>query len=340
MSTGFDIEGTTGPRFASAASGLYRFACFEVDFRTRELRKSGLRIHTQDQPLQVLAILLRHPGQIVTRQEFRATLWPAETFVDFEHGLNSAVKRLRHILDDDSDHPRFIETLPRHGYRFIGAVRALEPASGSLISIRGRSLADAEQLSWRVEPKETATAWQKTLARGRYPRLWTISVAVLVLIAALVGIYQWRAASLRASSQRRTMLAVLPLVDLSGDHSQRALADGMTEELITQLAKADPGQLGVIAHTSSDQYRYTKKTISAIGKELGVDYMLEGSARTDGNRIRVSVQLIRVSDLTHIWAEEYDGTLNDVLGIQSTIADSVRRSVREKLSEEGLPAPR
>ncbi|MGC2110273.1 MAG: winged helix-turn-helix domain-containing protein [Candidatus Korobacteraceae bacterium] len=247
----------------------YRLGAFEVDFRSGELRKSGLRIRIQGQPLQVLSILLRRPGRIVTREEFQNLLWPGGTFVDFDHGLNTAIKRLRDALDDNPERPRFIETLPRHGYRFIGPVDAFE---------RRRMV----QPSWRY----------------------------------------------------KKMLAVLPLTNLSADPSHHSVAEGMTEELITQLGKSDPEELGVIAHTSVEQYSSTKKTVLVIGKELGVDYVLEGSLRSEGNRVRISLQLIQVSDQTHIWAEEYDATLDDVLGFESNVAAIVTPIIREKLNSQ------
>ena len=247
---------------------VLRFGAFELDSRAGELRKKGVRIKLQDQPLKVLRMLLERQGEIVTRRELQEKLWPADTFVDFEHGLNKAMNRLRAALGDSSENPRFIETLPRKGYRFIAS-----PAGPNL-------------------PIATAVESQ------------------------------------------RICLAILPLENLSGDPAQEFFSDGMTEELITRLAGLSAGRLGVIARTSVNRYKKTTKAIDEIGRELGVDYIVEGSVRRSNGRVRISAQLIQVSDQTHLWAESYERDLQDVLALQNEIAGAVVTEIRNRIAPE------
>ncbi len=247
---------------------ILRFGTFELDSRAGELRKKGAKIKLQDQPLQVLLMLLERQGEIVTRQELQKKLWPADTFVDFEHGLNKAMNRLRAALGDSSENPRFIETLPRKGYRFIAS--PVGPA-------------------------------------------FPMNAAV---------------------ESPKIRLAILPLENLSGDPAQEFFSDGMTEELITRLGGLSAGRLGVIARTSVNRYKKTTKAIDEIGRELGVDYIVEGSIRRSNSRVRISAQLIQVSDQTHLWAESYERDLQDVLAMQNEVAGAVVREIRNRIAPE------
>jgi TolB-like protein/Tfp pilus assembly protein PilF len=247
---------------------LWRFGTFELNSRTGELRKKGIKIKLQDQPLQVLIMLLNRPGEIVSREELQKKLWPADTFVDFEHGLNKAMNRLRAALGDSSENPRFIETLARKGYRFIASpVNANLPAS----------------------------------AMAESPKI---------------------------------RLAVLPLENLNCDPEQEFFSDGLTEELITRLGGLSAGKLGVIARTSVNQYKRTLKPIDEIGRELNVDYIVEGSVRRSNGRVRISAQLIQVSDQTHVWAESYERELQDVLALQDDVAGAVVAEIRNRIAPE------
>ena len=247
---------------------VLRFGVFELDSRAGELRKKGVKIKLQDQPLQVLITLLERQGEIVTRQELQEKLWPADTFVDFERGLNKAMNRLRTALGDSPENPRFIETLPRKGYRFIAS-----PAGPN------------------------------------FP-----------MIAAV--------------ESPRIRLAILPLENLSGDPEQEFFSDGMTEELITRLGGLGAGRLGVIARTSVNRYKRTTKAIDEIGRELDVDYVVEGSVRRSNGRVRISAQLIQVSDQTHLWAESYERDLQDVLALQNEVAGAVVKEIRNRIAPE------
>ena len=245
-----------------ATRGRVEFGPFEFDIVARELRKHGRKIKLQDQPFEILALLLQAPGVLVTREELRHRLWPRHEFVDFEHGLNRATSKLRAALGDSCKRPRYVETVARHGYRFI--------ASSAHNSI---ALSDGCKIR----------------------------------------------------------LAVLPFENLSGE-GEKVFSDGITEEMIAQLGRLNPEQLGIIARTTAMRYKKTKKTIDQIGHELRVDYVLEGSVRRVENRVRITAKLIKVSDQTHLWTEVYDRKVTDVLAVQSECARCVRRSLAAKFS--------
>jgi TolB-like protein len=242
-----------------------RFGPFEVDLRAGELRKHGVKVKVREQSFQVLALLLEHPCEIVTREELRTSLWPANVFVDFDNNLNTAVTRLREALGDPAEKPRYVETLPRRGYRFMVPVSA------------GGSRPD-----------------------------------------------EFRAGNVR--------LAVLPFDNLSGDPTQEYFSDGMTEELITKLACVASGRLGVIARTSAMRYKNSRKEVARIGSELDVDYIVEGSVRRTDDRVRISAQLIKVDDQTHLWAKSFDSELCDALELQSDVARAIARQIDVNLS--------
>ena len=227
-----------------------------MDFRAGELRKQGVRVKLQEQPFQLLQILLEHPGELVTREEFQQRIWPSDTFVDFDQGLNNAVKRLREALEDSSENPHFIETIPRRGYRFVAKL------SESLKRIRSR--------------------------------------------------------------------AGLPLENLSRDPDQEYFAEGMTEALITTLAKI--GELQVVSRTSVMQYKGVHKPISDIARELGVDAVIEGTVLRAADRVRISAQLIDAPVDRHLWAESYDRDIRDILALQSDVAQAIAREIRIKLT--------
>jgi len=287
-----------------------RFGAFEVALDTGELRKHGLKIKLQDQPFQVLALLLERPGEIVTREELRQKLWPADTFVDFDAGLNAVVKRLRDALGDTAESPRYIETLPRRGYRFIAAVESIPYA--------------AEQ---RTE----------ALAARRAVKLWIAAGTLAAILALLVGlnIGGLRQRLLRTSAAGRIQsIAVLPLENLSGDPSQEYFADGMTEALITDLGKI--GELRVISRTSVMRYKGTKKSLQEIARELNVDAVIEGAVLRSGNRVRITAQLVEAPSDRHLWAESYDRELRDVLTLQSQVARAIAAQTRAKLTQQQM----
>jgi TolB-like protein/DNA-binding winged helix-turn-helix (wHTH) protein/Flp pilus assembly protein TadD len=283
---------------------VVRFGPFAVDLQSGDLSKDGSKkSRLQGQPLQVLAILLECLGQIVTRDELRARLWDKHTFVDFEHGLHATVNKLRYALNDSADHPSYIETIPRRGYRFIGTLDSVAQDEGSS----------------RAQPRRLALA--------------LVGAAAAALAVAIAVVY-WPLrdpAPATPASNSRVMLAVLPFENVSGDASQEFFSDGLTEELITRLGQADPSRLGVIARTSVLGYKKTTKPIREISRELGVDYVLEGTVRHAGSRVRISAQLIRARDETHLWAASFDRTLEDLLRVQTEIARAVASGLQLRL---------
>jgi TolB-like protein/DNA-binding winged helix-turn-helix (wHTH) protein/Flp pilus assembly protein TadD len=311
-----------------------RFDAFEVDMRSGEVRKHGIRLKLHGQPFQVLSLLLEHPGDLVTREELRQKLWPGETFVDFDTGLNSVVKKLRDALCDSAEEPRYIETLPRRGYRFIAQVQngdlstgvaridspAVVPLRPNLIEegLRGERPVDGEV---DVRPTGTSRA-----------RLWFAlgGVAGLALIA--ITYVMLRGHTGPTSHAKIRSLAVLPLSNLSGDSTQEYLADEMTEELCGRLARIH--DLRVISRTSVMRFKGTKLSVPEIARMLGVDALVEGSVIRQGSRIRVHAQLIRAATDEHLWADEYDGELGDVLALESEVAQSIARRVELKVTGE------
>jgi TolB-like protein/DNA-binding winged helix-turn-helix (wHTH) protein/Flp pilus assembly protein TadD len=308
-----------------------RFGVFEVDLRAGEIRKKGIRIRLQGQPYLLLITLLRQPGEVVTREELRSSLWPQDTFVDFDHSLGTAVNKLREVLRDSAANPRFVETLPRRGYRFIAPVVIVgenedtpvvsetppaiqEPATGDLLEA-----GDHDQ----IDPlRPTAVG-----VRPRWPLYWKMSgFALLVLSAALVVLILLRS---RPSMPIRS-LAVLPLENLSGDASQDYFSDGMTDELITELGQIS--DLRVISRTSAMTYKGTHRTLPQIAQELNVDAVVEGAVLRSGNQVRITAQLIMAVADKQLWAKSYEGDLRDTLTFQSQVARAIAEAIRMELT--------
>jgi TolB-like protein/DNA-binding winged helix-turn-helix (wHTH) protein/Flp pilus assembly protein TadD len=311
-----------------------RFDAFEVDMHSGEVRKHGIRLKLHGQPFQVLTLLLEHPGDVVTREELRQKLWPGDTFVDFDTGLNSAVKKLRDALCDSAEEPRYIETLPRRGYRFIAQVQNGDLPTGvatiesvAVIPLRPNPV----QEGLRAERPADGEVDVRPTGTSR-ARLWLVlgGVAGLALIAVAYVMLRGRAG--HTSQTKIRSLAVLPLSNLSGDPTQEYLADEMTEELCGRLARIH--DLRVISRTSVMRFKGTKLSVPEIARTLGVDALVEGSVIRQGSRIRVHAQLIRASTDEHIWADEYDGELGDVLTLESEVAQSIARKVEVKVTGE------
>lgn len=315
---------------------------FEIDLVSGQVMRQGRRIPIQDQPFRVLSLLLEHPAQIVTREELQAKLWPADTYVGFDEGLNTAIRKLR-VLGDSADNPRFIETIPRRGYRFIAPVTELphgsEPSQNPAAAPDAKALdsANPETPSSANRHPGLSAAFASRLSDASI-RTWVVvvSVAALLVVVSVILIRHARPhSSVQANAARRGMLAVLPFQNLSGDPAQDYFSDGLTEETITDLGQLSPSQMGVIARTSAMAYKHTDKTISQIGRELGVDYILEGSVRRESGRARISAQLIRVRDQTHLWAENYDTrNLDDLIEVQNAIGRAIADQVQLNVSAE------
>jgi TolB-like protein/DNA-binding winged helix-turn-helix (wHTH) protein/Flp pilus assembly protein TadD len=290
------------------ASRYLRFGVFEADLEALELRKGGKLVSLQEQPFQLLAILLKRPGELVTRDELQAALWP-QTVVDFDHGLNKAISKIRDALGDSAENPRFVQTVARRGYRFLADVSAV-------------GLAPADSPAAEAAPPA---------ATGSPRQFWRrIAVATGLAAALLLVIIALRVTSTFKSSPRVHSLAVLPLENLSGDASQEYFADGMTDELITQLAQISA--LRVISRSSAMSYKHLQKPLAEIARELNVDAVVEGSILRSGERVRITAQLIRVPADEHLWAQSFEGNLADTLALQSQVARAVADRIRVTLS--------
>jgi len=298
------------------------FGVFEANILARELRKHGTLIRLRGQPFQILAMLLEKPGEVVTRDEMQQKLWSANTFVDFEHSLNTAIKKLRAVLGDSADNSRYIETLPREGYRFIAPVeeRPLPgPAAGEASVALPESLAQAA----REAPQHR---WRQFVASA--------TLVALVGIA-VVAIFAWRTAPLRSvPAGEKVVLAILPFSNLTGDPGQEYFSDGLTEEMIAQIGQADPERLSVIARTSVMHYKGRSEPLQQIATELGAQYVLEGSVRRDSDRVRINAQLVRVQNQTPIWSREYDRGLAGLLTLQHDVAQEVADEIQVTLGEK------
>src|SRR5688572_23700543 len=259
-----------------ATPQILRFGKFELDVRSRELRGGGACVRLQEQPLEILRLMLERPGEVITRDELRQRLWPEGTFVDFEHSLNAAIKRLRAALADDADNPRFIETVPRRGYRFVGSV-----------------------------PRECGTPAP-------------------------------------APSSPNVRLVVLPFSNLSDDSSQEYFSDGLTEELIAQLGPLCRGQVGIIGRWSSMFFKGSLQRAREIGEALKAEYLLEGSTRRDGSRVRITARLVEAATETQMWSETYERSTTDWLSVQADVAGRVARSLLRELvpPARAIVAPR
>ena len=285
---------------------LVRFGEFELNLRTGELFSIGTaafeagsaKVLLREQPFQILRILLERRGKIVTRQEIREILWPNDTVVEFDRSINVAMAILRKALADDADHPKYIETLARRGYRLIAPVE-----------------------SHQQEPRAS-----------RYSRNAAILGASAVLLA-VVGYMSWpHFRDVTPPQSKRIMLAVLPFENLTGDPNKEYLADGLTEETISRLGRLDPNQLGVIGRTSVMGYKHKGERLDQIGRDLSVQYVLENSLRQSGDHLRITSQLLQTKDQSHLWSHDYDYRAQDVLTVEEKVASSVAREIKVRLT--------
>jgi TolB-like protein/DNA-binding winged helix-turn-helix (wHTH) protein/Tfp pilus assembly protein PilF len=331
----------------AAARVLLRFDSFELDLRAGELRKRGLKLRLQGQPLQLLAILLQDAGNLVTREELRDQIWPADTFVDFDHSLNNAVARIREVLGDSAEAPRYIETLPRRGYRFIAPVEevlvprvlngvtksetaAADSAAGALVE----ALPGSRVSTNGARGGGGALAVAATAATGRAKRRWLLGV-LIVCVCGVIGSVTWltwRHFSARDKVSPLHSLAVLPLQNLSGDADQEYFADGMTDEMITEFSRIR--SLKVISRTSVMTYKGTKKRLPQIARELGADAIVEGSVTREGDQVRITVQLLDAANDRHLWSEDYQRPLHGVLNLQREVAESIAEQIFVQLNPQ------
>jgi len=304
------------------AARVLRFDTFELDLRTGELRKRGVKLRLQGQPLDLLGILLQSAGNLVTREELRSQLWQADTFVDFDHGLHNAIARLREVLGDSAETPRYIETLPRRGYRFIAPVEAIEEVRAPL-RLAETNKETREAARGGAVPVATRTKWRAGVL------LSILCSCCAIVFGAWVA---WPRVYAKKAVPAMRSIAVLPLGNLSGDAAQEYFADGMTEELITELSRIHA--LKVISRTSVMEYKGTKKHLPQIARELGVDGIVEGSVRREGDQVRITVQLLDGPNDRHLWSEDYQRELRGVLSMQREMAQAIAQQIRIKLTPE------
>jgi TolB-like protein/DNA-binding winged helix-turn-helix (wHTH) protein/Tfp pilus assembly protein PilF len=309
---------------SSQAPLVFRFGVFEVDPRQSELRKSGLKIKLQDQPFQVLVMLLERPGETVTREELQHRLWSDDTFVDFDHSLNSAIKKLREALGDESKNPRFIETFHRRGYRFIAPVETQNSVDfGTTVLGSGTPSSEAIRAEAHGAPRRF----------GRRARVMASAVLAAIALLVILSLSSVRERWFgHRSPPRIQSLAVLPLVNLSSDTVQDYFTDGMTEELTTDLGKISA--LRVISRTSAMQYKGSKKSLPEIARELNVDAIVEGTVERSGSRLRITANLLQASPEKHLWAESYESEVGDILTVQGRVAQAIAREIRVRLTPE------
>jgi TolB-like protein/DNA-binding winged helix-turn-helix (wHTH) protein/Flp pilus assembly protein TadD len=299
------------------------FGVFELDLRAAELRKHGLRIRLQEQPFQVLAMLLEHPGEVVTREELQKKLWPADTFVDFDHGLNKAINKLREALGDSAESPRFVETVARRGYRFLVEVKIADAAL-----TRNTELATQPRPS-ETDPNLAHVTVDSAVAKSGSPS-FAAKTAVFALILLAGSLAAWKLHPWNRASPAIRSLAVLPLESLSNDPSQDYFADGMTDELISDLGQISA--LRVISRTSVMAYKHARKPLPQIARELNVDAIVEGTVLRSGDQVRITAQLIDASADKHLWSQSYEGELRDTLALQSKVARAIADQIQINLN--------
>ncbi len=284
----------------AAAAHLFRFDRFEFDRRALELRRDGVKLKLEGQPLRILGMLVERPGELVTREDLRKQLWPGNAIVDFEHSINAAMKRLREALGDSADTPRFIETLPRRGYRFRQSV-----SSGGAPAV----------------PRARRHGWRAGL----------LALGILAIGLAAVNGLGLRDRFM-GPGPGSVALAVLPLKNLSGDAREDYYADGVTEALITELGKI--GRLQVLSFQSMSRYRQTQKTLPEIARELQVDALLEGSVVRSGDRVRITVKLFQAAPERQLLSESYEFEARDVAAVQAEVARDVATRARITLTPQ------
>lgn len=310
----------------SRSSVCYKFGPFELRTRTRELYRDGIKLKLRPQAFTILHLLAVRAGDLVSRTELQGLIWSGKDFGDFEQGLNNAVRELRGALSDSVAEPRYIETLPKMGYRLIvpvvvlGTPVKLPAAIPDIPDDRGSSAATAENVLAR-QP-------------SRSSRRWLAVAALLTLVAAVTFFFRIHTRTTPESEPQRKVVAVLPFANLTGDASQEYFSDGLTEEMIGQLGRLDPQRLGVIARTSVMRFKQNGESMGKVGSELGAQYVLEGSVRRDADKVRISAQLIQTKDQTRIWSREYDRELSNLLALQTEIAREIAGEIRVTLDNK------
>lgn len=282
---------------------------FELDRRAYQLRRADAPIKLERIPMEILLLLVERRGELVTRGDIAGRVWGRDADVDLDNNINGAIRKIRQALRDDVERPRCLETVTGRGYRFIAPLREAEPVS-------------AEPVAEPTAPlRPRSRPWRSGAG---------IAAGVVLLAAVIVGVVLWSSRSAPPAAGR-IMLAVLPFRNLTGDPQQEYFSDGFTDEMIARLGTGEPERLGVIAPASVMRYKTGQEPLDRIERELGVQYVLAGSVRRDGDRVRVTAQLIRIRDQTELWAREYDRTVQDLLDIQGEVAGAIAEEIQTRL---------
>jgi len=306
------------------STSVVRFGTYEVSFQSGEVRKSGIRVKVQQQPMKLLEVLLERPREVVTREELRSRIWPNDSFGDFDQALNIAITKLRSALGDSAENPRFIETLPKRGYRFIADVSVVGPEVRPTRPGPGLGDLPATDPEHKVQDGRVAVALKR--------RLWPtrLIIASLALALSFSIFFVWLLRSRGRMPTGIRSLAVLPLENLSAEASQNYFADGMTDELITDLAQISA--LRVISRTSVMVYKGVHKPLPQIARELNVDAVVEGTVLRSGDQVRITAQLIDAATDRHVWSQSYQGELRDTLALQNRVAAAIADQIRINLT--------
>ncbi len=319
--------------------GAVRFDCFEVDLNSGQLCKRGMKLKLREQSFQVLASLLERPGRVVTREELRQRLWRDQVFVDFDNNLNTLVARLRKTLGDSSEHPRFIETLPKHGYRFIAPVETVPtiPATERQPSCSRDHTAYSLSglLPQAQNPAQGPMAAAATHHWGRHVLVATLGIVATIGLLLSFNVGSWRShLAGQASRPRIQTLAVLPFDSLSADPGQAYFAESMTEVLITEIGEL--GSLRMISRSSVMQYNGKHRPLGEVARQLHADAVMEGSIARSGDEVRITAILFEVSTRRQLLAVTYYRDLGNALAVQQEVARDITERIRAKL---GLPRP-
>jgi TolB-like protein/DNA-binding winged helix-turn-helix (wHTH) protein/Flp pilus assembly protein TadD len=317
------------------ASSIARFGPFTLDLKSGELNKHGKKIGLQEQSFRILTVMVEHPGELVTRDELRERLWPNDTIVEFGHSINSAIKRLRDVLGDTADKPKYVETVARKGYRFLVPVdwEPVKPGNSMAFITKPEVGSDAATTASSVEMLIPQSKRAPQVPKRRFTQGLT-----LFIVGALVGglvlfsevrHFPWFG---RPNGDHITSLAVLPLENLSGDKGQNYFVDGMTDELISALGKISA--LRVISRTSVVRYRGAQKPVQEIARDLHVDAVIEGTVLRSGDRVRITAHLIKALPEAHVWTETYEREMGDVTMLQDDVAQQIANEIHVKLTPE------
>ena len=305
----------------------------DLDRRAYQLRRFGKPVKLSRIPMELLLLLVERRGELVTRDEIGERIWGKDVFVDQDNNINAAIRKLRQVLDDNPEQPKFIQTVTGRGYRFVAPVSDPPDVTQNLQSAPERPTQNGVFVDRRAIPPPLPQPPARPL------KLALPALALVLLVGAVVYLQWFRSHPHPQAAAGRLMLAVLPFKNLTGDAAQEYFSDGLTEEMIAQLGNLDPQHLGVIARTSVMHYKGTTEKLDQIGGELGVQYVLEGSVRRSSDKVRITAQLIQVKDQSHVWARQYDRELSNLLAIQGEIAQEVAQEIPLRLGDVKAPVP-